>query len=259
MVEMKRSEPLVTIVTPSFNSASTIEHTIDSICKQTYKHVEHIVIDGGSTDGTQSVIERHGDSIAQWVSEPDSGIAHAFNKGIARACGELIGIVNADDWLESDAVEAVLGCYLANDRPDVVYGDLHLPELDRVQKGDPNFSRLIRYYMPTLNHPTCFVAKHAYFKYGVFDERLRIAMDFELLRRFYLKGATFKYLNRTISNMTLGGASNKQLLQRYQEMLSITGYHPITAVRSFRNLLGIFYRDVFRFRKCRSPASRPRT
>ncbi len=241
---MKTIEPLVTIVTPSFNSIDTIQRAIDSVGRQTYKNLEHIVIDGGSTDGTGELLSKLDQSTGQWVSEPDNGIAHAFNKGIARASGEIVGILNSDDWLEPDAVESIIGCYLTSDSPDVIFGNLYFPELGKLQRGDSAFSKTIRHYMPTINHPTCFVARRAYHKYGFFDDRLQIAMDFELMRRFFLKGATFCYLDKTISNMSLGGVSNRQLFRRYREMMAITGYHPITAAMSMRSLAGILFRHL---------------
>jgi len=216
---------VVSVVTISRNSGATIERTIRSVLDQSYPNIEYIIIDGGSTDGTVDVIERYAGSLAHRVSEPDRGISHAFNKGIAAAHGELIGIVNADDWYEAGAVESIVAAYLRA-RPDVLFGDLAFPRLARVQRADPRFAEKIPFTMPRLNHPTCFVTAEAYARFGRFDERYRIAMDYDLLRRFWAGGASFEYVGKVITNMSTGGASSAQLLRRYAEVAEIAGYHP---------------------------------
>jgi glycosyltransferase involved in cell wall biosynthesis len=217
--------PKISVITVSRNSVGTIERTIRSVLDQTYPEIEYIVIDGGSTDGTVAVIERYADSLAHWATEPDRGISHAFNKGISAAHGELIGIINADDWYEPDAVARMASSY-ANGRPDVLFGNLGRP--GRVQRPDRRFQDKIAYVMPTLNHPTWFVKAEAYRRFGTFNERYRIAMDFDLLRRFHALGATFRYVDHIISNMSRGGISDTNLLLRYTEILEIAGYHPKT-------------------------------
>jgi glycosyltransferase involved in cell wall biosynthesis len=219
--------PLVSIITISFNSAATIERTIRSVLTQSYPAFEYIVIDGASSDGTAQIIARYAGSIAHWVSERDSGISHAFNKGIGAAHGQLIGLINADDWYEEDAV-ATMAASFADGSPDVLFGNLRFPDLGRVQRADPDFGRKIAYVMPTLNHPTCFVAADAYRRFGTFDERYRIAMDFDLLRRFHALGATFRYVDHLIANMSRRGVSDRDLVRRYGEVLEITRYHPKT-------------------------------
>ena len=99
------NSPLISIITVSYNAVKTIEDTITSVLNQTYSNIEYIIIDGASTDGTLEVIKKYQDDISIIVSEPDKGIYDAMNKGIERANGELIGIINADDWYEANAVE----------------------------------------------------------------------------------------------------------------------------------------------------------
>jgi glycosyltransferase involved in cell wall biosynthesis len=218
------ARPKISVVTISRNSAATIERTIRSVLDQAYPDLEYIVIDGGSTDGTADVIARHAGSLAHWVSEPDRGISHAFNKGIAAAHGELVGILNADDWYEPGALAAIAAAHEGGGA-DVLYGDLALPGA-RVQRGDALFAQKIPYTMPTLNHPTCFVRASAYRRFGVYRERYRVAMDYDLLRRFHALGATFRRVDAVIASMSAGGASHTLLLRRYAELLEIAGYHP---------------------------------
>ena len=117
--------PLISIITVSYNAVKTIEDTILSVINQTYPNIEYIIIDGGSTDGTLDIIKKYQDKITYWVSEPDKGIYDAMNKGIAKANGELIGIINADDWYELDAVQNVV-LEFNNTRPAIYHGGLNI-------------------------------------------------------------------------------------------------------------------------------------
>ena len=107
--------PKITLVTPCFNSAKYIEQTILSIIKQDYENLEYIIIDGGSTDGTVEIIQKYEDKIAYWVSEPDNGQSEAINKGIAKATGDIFNWVNADDYLESNALSQVAKAFSTNE------------------------------------------------------------------------------------------------------------------------------------------------
>ena len=111
----------VSIITVSFNSVKTIEQTIKSVINQTYKSIEYIIIDGASTDGTQQVIEKYKDRISFYVSEKDDGLYYAMNKGIEHASGDIVGIINSDDWYVEDAVENMVVCMLETDA-DLAYG-----------------------------------------------------------------------------------------------------------------------------------------
>lgn len=124
-------QPLVSIVTVSYNSADTIEQTIQSVTKQTYPNIEYIIIDGGSRDGTVEIIKRYQDKISFWISEPDMGIYDAMNKGISYAKGDYIGIINSDDWYELDAIEKIVS--KIKEDPIIIYGNMmcekEIPEL----------------------------------------------------------------------------------------------------------------------------------
>ena len=224
---MKEDEEiLVSIVTVSYNAATTIGQTIDSVLRQTYRNIEYIIIDGESTDGTVDIIKRmsallyNGISLT-WISEPDKGIYDAMNKGIRKASGKLIGIVNADDWYEPDAVERMVNAYKEADNPDenVYYGMLRL-----WQEGkEYGVRRFHHQWIPQMvvQHPTNFVPKRVYDEYGLFDDSYRIAADYELQNRFRLHGVEFVPVEGVISNFRLGGASDRMTKEQLMEMPTI--------------------------------------
>src|SRR5262245_19759519 len=147
------NKPLVSIITVAYNADRFIEKTIQSVLSQTYSPIEYIIIDGGSTDNTADVIKKYADRIAYWYSEKDNGISDAFNKGLNKATGDIIGIINADDWYESDTIEKVVNNFGDS---DVTYGDLQIwkgTEKDFILKGDHT---LLAREM-TVNHPTVFI------------------------------------------------------------------------------------------------------
>ncbi|MFD2998834.1 glycosyltransferase family 2 protein [Pontibacter toksunensis] len=196
---------VVSIITVVYNGESYLEHTIQSVLNQTYKNIEYIIVDGGSTDNTLEIIKKHEDKVAYWRSEPDKGISDAFNKGIAFATGDLIGIINADDWYEPDAVSSVVAKY----KPGIVlHGNLQYWKEDgsRGMNVSPN-ANLLKQEM-TINHPTVFIDKEVYHKLGSFDTSYKFAMDYHLLLRILHAGVPFIYVNKTLANMRLGGFSS---------------------------------------------------
>ena len=119
---MMKNKPLVTIITIVFNGQETLSKAIESVSNQTYPNVEYIIIDGGSTDGTLNIIKKYGDVITKWISEKDRGISDAFNKGLKLAKGEIIGILNADDWYERNAIISVVEAFENNKNIGIAYG-----------------------------------------------------------------------------------------------------------------------------------------
>jgi Glycosyltransferases involved in cell wall biogenesis len=205
------SELLVTILTPCFNSAKTIEKTLECIEKQTYANIEYIIIDGGSTDDTLKIINRHKEKLPKrflLISEKDNGIYDAMNKGIKRANGKLIGIVNSDDWYEPDTVEQVIKHY-KNEKYQVIYGMQRTYE-DCKEKA----TFIYRHeFLPEqmITHPTCFVTKITYEDFGAFDLKYRSSADLELMLRFFdTKKVIFTPVMRVLSNFQLGGMSSSQ-------------------------------------------------
>ncbi|WP_456380574.1 glycosyltransferase family 2 protein [Hydrogenimonas sp.] len=209
----------VSIVTVVRNGADTIERTIRSVLGQSWKELEYIVIDGGSTDGTVEILEKYEKEIAYRCSERDRGIVDAFNKGIRRAKGEVIGIVNADDFLEKDAIEKVVRAF-SEEEADIVYGNVRYWKKggkEYLYKADHT---LLPKFM-SINHPAVFVKREIYERFGLFDERYRVAMDYELMLRFFLKGAKFVHVDDVLSNMSLDGVSDRHWKEAYREVYEI--------------------------------------
>ena len=200
----------ISIVTPTFNSEKTIEETIKSIIKNKETcpcDVEYIIIDGKSTDKTFSIIEKYRDQIDIYVSEKDNGISDAFNKGILRATGDVIGIINSDDMLTEGALKKLYDSI--DGENEVYYGNGFYLEKDGTRKdfkaGKP--SDLI--WKMSLLHPSVFIKKSTYDKYGLFDTELKCVMDRDLLLRIYKGGARFKYISEPLSIYRGGGESYK--------------------------------------------------
>jgi glycosyltransferase involved in cell wall biosynthesis len=211
--------PLVSIITVVLNGERHIEETIRSVFGQTYENVEYIVLDGGSTDGTINIIRRYEDSIDYWASERDEGVSDAFNKGISLSNGEIIGTINADDWYEREALDAAVRAF-SDSGADIVSGAIQYwngDKRDYVFFSNP--SALVREM--TVNHQTVFARKELYDRFGMFDTRYRLAMDYEVLLRFRLKGAGFHCLDNVLANMRLEGCSDRQWLRAYREVYEI--------------------------------------
>jgi glycosyltransferase len=207
----------ISLITASFNNASTIETTLKSVFSQTSKNIEYIVIDGKSTDKTIEILEEYKTRISIIVSEPDNGIYDALNKGISLASGEIIGFLHADDFFADESViENVLKVF-DEQNPDSVYGDLQYVSSENPDKiirhwGSGNFSekKLRRGWMPP--HPATFITKEIYEKYGKFNTDYKIAADYESILRFFGQaGISTFYLPKVLVKMRTGGASNKNL------------------------------------------------
>jgi glycosyltransferase involved in cell wall biosynthesis len=222
------ARPLVSIVTVALNRAATIERTIESVLGQSYRPIEYIVIDGGSGDGTVDVLHRYGERIDHWQSEPDHGISDAFNKGLARAKGALIGLINADDWLAPDQIATGVAA-LEHSGADFVFGDLVYHDdagrsLFRI-KGDPDYARAIERGMPDVNHPTLLAKREVYDRVGGFDPALRYAMDYDWLQRAHRAGCWGAYEPALVGHMTLAGASDRRFGRAFAEVREIAIRH----------------------------------
>ncbi len=210
----------VSIITPVFNGASTIRDCLESINYQTYKHVEHIIIDAASTDSTLAIIQEYPGENRRLISEKDEGLYDGMNKGLRMATGDIIGILNSDDMYHDNQVLSDVVENFEDKAIDTCYGDL-------VYFDPADTSKIVRLwrsgaYRPgrfrwgwMLPHPTFFVRRSLYAKYGRFDTQFGTAADYELMLRFLLKhGATTVYLPRVLVKMRSGGVSNAQLGSR---------------------------------------------
>ncbi len=210
----------VSIITVVYNGSKTIQACIESVLNQTYNDIEYIVIDGNSTDGTQGIIEHFGSKIAVFRSESDKGIYDAMNKGIALATGEVVGILNADDFYKDKQVIEKIVNKFAETQAEGLYADLVFVDanaLDKVTRywrsGSYNDNSFLFGWMPP--HPTFFVKRESYQKYGNFRLDLGTAADYELMLRFIHKHKVkMAYLPETIIIMRGGGASNDSAKSR---------------------------------------------
>ncbi len=243
---------LVSIITVVFNGEKYLQQTIDSVARQTYKNIEYLIIDGGSTDSSVEIIKNNADLIDIWISEKDEGIADAFNKGLARCRGEIIGLVNADDWLEPNAVEFVVRNI---GDADVMYGETTFWYDDRpvaTTHGDHSKLRLGM----TVSHPASFVRRTAYDRFGKFDPSLKIAMDYELFLRFLHQGAIFKKGGTVLTNMRRGGVSDERWGRAIKEEYRVKNryYNSMANVYYFvRQVLVFTAKDILRRFNCHKP------
>jgi glycosyltransferase involved in cell wall biosynthesis len=210
--------PLVTIITVCFNSAKTIEQCIDSVLAQSYPNIEYIIVDAASTDGTQAIIERHSQAIDYYVSEPDRGLYHAMNKGLALASGDYILMLNSDDWYVDTAVEELVKAQLACGK-DFVSSLAHNVDAEGRLLGTIRslpYDAGIRLRMP-LRHETMLVSRVLYEAVGGYDETYRIIADFDLTLRLYLAGFSHFELPRPLMYFRNTGVSSTALEKLFAE------------------------------------------
>lgn len=207
--DLKGELPLISVITIVYNGAKDIERAINSVINQTYPNIEFIIIDGGSTDQTLDIIRQYEDKITFWKSEPDQGIADAFNKGISVAKGSIIGFVNSDDWYEDNAIEKVVGYF---DSYSVVFGDVQFWDKNKSAHRTYGNHHRLRHGM-TIAHPAVFVKKEIYDKYGLFNLDYKIAMDYEFILRIYFNKVAFYNIESIIVNMSLGGVSHRKWVE----------------------------------------------
>jgi glycosyltransferase involved in cell wall biosynthesis len=203
------NHPLISIITVVYNGAKTLEQTIQSVINQTYNNIEYIIIDGGSTDGTLDIIKEYENHISQWVSEPDKGLYDAMNKGISIANGELIGMINSDDWYEDNAVELIADAYQKHSEKRIFHGD----RFDVLENGTKSIRKFhpskfkFLYYGMTYNHPSMFIHRDIY-KKSFYNINLKALSDYEFVLKQFLKNKnSFHYVPKTYVNYRLTGIS----------------------------------------------------
>lgn len=202
----------VSIITVAYNAASTIAETLQSVAGQDYTDIEHIVVDGGSTDGTLSIVQGCL-SVSRFTSGPDRGIYDAMNKGNALATGDVFGILNADDLYANDQVISTVARILEQEQLDAVFGDVSFfrPEepgrvVRRYRSSSFRPSRIAWGWMPA--HPALFFHRRVFERLGGYRTDYRIAGDFEFIARaFHSTGLRYRYLPEVFVNMRMGGVS----------------------------------------------------
>jgi glycosyltransferase involved in cell wall biosynthesis len=229
------------IITVCLNAEQTIRQTIDSVIGQNYPHIEYIIIDGGSTDATLSIIEEYRDQISTVVSEADDGISDAFNKGIALATGDYIGIINADDYYEPTAFKTIADAIEHHHYPAVIHGSLrYIPSSGASYIEHPDINRIWDYM--SVFHPTMFISNKAYQAIGAYRLDFKYAMDSEWVHRALAANINFHQSSSVVSNMRLGGASHKNISKSLKEFRSSTIKHhstPISAMYYYYRQLTI--------------------
>ncbi|MFK8016604.1 MAG: glycosyltransferase family 2 protein [Gammaproteobacteria bacterium] len=203
----------LSIITATFNASATLQHCIDSVAAQTCS-VEHVVVDGGSNDSTMQIVEANGEHIARSVSESDDGLYDAMNKGVDLCRGDVIGILNADDFYADDWVLEKVSQVFQDPSVDACYGDLLYVAEDDIERvtrtwrsGHYSHKRFLWGWMPP--HPTFFVRRKLYDDFGRFNLSLGSAADYELMLRFlYKHRASAHYLPHVLVKMRAGGVSN---------------------------------------------------
>jgi len=216
--------PLVSIITIALNAEQWIERTIKSVIEQAYPNIEYLVIDGGSSDDTISIIRQYEDHIAYWRSEPDSGISAAFNKGLELATGDIIGLINADDWYEPDTVQKAVAI-LQDQRVGIVHGMLQYWHADGLESEMFEGNDTLLFKDMTVNHPTVFVRRQIYEQLGGFCEDFFYAMDYEWLLRAKISDVGFFYLPECLANMRLAGISDKNWKYARKEVARAKNIH----------------------------------
>lgn len=206
----------ISVITVVFNRADTIGQALDSVASQSYPHVEHVVVDGASSDGTLEVIEGRRTAQMRVLSEPDEGIYDAINKGMALASGDVLGLAHSDDELADRDVLADVARAFAEPSVDAVYGDLVYVRNDRPAEvlrhwvaGAYAREKLARGWMPP--HPTLFVRRRVVETFGGYDTDYRIAADYEAVLRWFSRELEVRYVPRVLVRMRTGGESNASL------------------------------------------------
>lgn len=212
-------KPLISIITICLNSEKYLEQTIKSIVEQTYDHIEHIIIDGASTDGTLDIIRKYDDKIAYWVSEPDKGVSDAYNKGILHSTGDYLNFLNSDDYLFSKDTILAVAKSLVKKSPWIAYGKIAVLQRDSgavyYVQGDTfkaeDFKRTI-----SVPHQGYFISRKYFDKYGLFDKKLSMLMDYDhLLRGIY--EVKVEFMDFIVVNFRTGGKSDtyKRIIERF--------------------------------------------
>jgi glycosyltransferase involved in cell wall biosynthesis len=204
----------ISLITVTYNSDATFQDTINSVSSQNHPDIEYVVVDGASKDNTLNIIKANENKISKWMSEPDKGIYDAMNKGLKMVTGEVVGIINSDDFYHNNTIISSVAKAFEDENVDAVFGDLVFVDPNNLSKVVRTYSsknwypeKFSRGFMPA--HPTFFVRRKYYEQFGLFKTDYKIAADYELLIRFlYVNKLRYKYLPLTMVTMRKGGVSS---------------------------------------------------
>lgn len=207
----------ISIITATYNSEKTIIDTIKSLDSQTYDNIEYIIIDGKSKDNTLDLIRNNSKRVSKIISEPDSGIYDALNKGIMHSTGDIVGFLHSDDIFSYPDAISDLVDKLSSDNSDAIYADLDYiskEDDDKIirhwRSGPYKKENIMRGWMPP--HPTFFMKRNLYIEYGLFDLRFKISADYDsLLRYIWINNISLSYLSKVTTKMRVGGESNRSI------------------------------------------------
>ncbi len=213
------NKPLISIITVIFNGEKYLEETIKSVITQSYENIEYIIIDGGSTDGTLDIIKKYENKIDYWISEKDYGLYHAMNRGISATTGEIIGMINSDDFYYPDAFQKVINAFSSNKDIELFFGDLLRDGDLRIKGWNEKYIKLNSFAA----HPSMFVRRETYLKKtGLYKLQYRISSDYDFIyRAFNILNLKKIYLAEPIAFFRLGGISSKQTFRAYTEEMLI--------------------------------------
>lgn len=257
--EFKRSTPgmpLVSVVTVVYNGEKHLEQTIRSVLDQTYRNIEYLIIDGGSTDKTLDIIGSFEDRIDYWSSGPDNGIYDAMNRGIGMAKGDLVGLINSDDYYEPDALQAVVDKYVSNPSPQILYGNTYIHHLDLSARYKA-YSHTKYWLGMGICHPAMFVHGEVYQAVGKYDPGYKIAADFDFMVKAILKKVPFVPVGKFLVNYRASGFSavnllstlkeNRRIIRKYSGLISIEYllycilYFKSIALMALEKIIGVLF------------------
>jgi glycosyltransferase involved in cell wall biosynthesis len=207
----ENEKPLVSIITVCYNSEKYIRDTIESVLNQTYNNIEYVIVDGESTDNTLDIIKEYEPKFngrMEWISEPDEGIYDAMNKGIDMANGEIIGIINSDDWYGLETVELVVENFLKSNA-DLIYGNMYKinSELNESFFSEGNLTGKLSKLK--INHPTIFIKKYVYEEIGDFKSKYIVGADRDLILRILNTNFKIIKIDKSLSFFRLGGITSQ--------------------------------------------------
>jgi glycosyltransferase involved in cell wall biosynthesis len=249
----------ISIITATFNSERHLERCLESIHSQGGE-LDHVVIDGGSTDGTLAILERYRGKFSHFVSEPDRGISDAFNKGLRLCSGDVIGIVSSDDYLLPGALDKIRQDWAERGACDVVFGNVIFLDSPEGVIVRPDASLKSIWSRQPLKHAAMFVARSTYARLGGYSCDWRCAMDYELTLRFYVRGCSFRYLDANLAAVRPGGFSYKNLGRTMKEVCEIAEQYGASVVKTrpllLAKLVRVYVRQVLISSPCFAPLLR---